>query len=80
MRGADRERESERAMSKPISIEPIMPAPNMPHAHRMRVVAPEAEEVSWTLTPLGDSAKAVIVRPIGSVSSVMRLWPGTRIR
>ena len=57
-----------------------MPAPNMPHAHRMRVVAPEAEEVSWTLTPLGDSAKAVIVRPIGSVSSVMRLWPGTRIR
>ena len=67
-------------MSRPMSMEVIIPMPNMPHAHRMRAVAPEAEEVSWTLTPLGDSAKAAIVRPVDSVSSVMRLWPGTRIR
>ena len=80
MSGADRERDRERAISQPISMDPAMPAPNMPHAHRMRVVATEADEVSCTLTPLGDSANAERIRPVGCVSLVMRFSPGTMMR
>ena len=63
MRGADRERDSDRAMSQPISIDAAIPAANMPHAHTIRVTAVEADEVSWTLTPPGDSANAERVLP-----------------
>ena len=52
----------------------------MPHAHRMRVVATDADEVSCTLTPLGDSANAERIRPVGCVSLVMRFSPGTMMR
>ena len=63
-----------------MSMEVIIPMPNMPHAHTMRAVARDAEKVSWTLTPLGDSAKAESVRPGISASWVTRFSPGIKIR
>ena len=80
MRGADRERDSDRAMSQPISIDAAIPAANMPHVHAMRAMAADADEVSWTLTPLGDSANAESVLPGISTSWVTRFSPGIRIR
>ena len=48
--------------------------------HYQRAMAAEADEVGWTLTPLGDSANAESVLPGISTSWVTRFSPGIRIR
>lgn len=63
-----------------MSMDATMPPPKSAQAQVMRVIAFEADAVSWTETPLGDDASAVIVLPGITVPLVTRFASGTLMR